>query len=90
MPVDIAGFDIEYAIPVEEFKVVEPATRLIVDTPDRQNLWAAQTPQGFEGMGHHRMGHRARRSCCAATLAYWELLISLAGAGIQINQPEMI
>jgi 2-C-methyl-D-erythritol 4-phosphate cytidylyltransferase len=37
------------AVPVKDtIKVVEPATRLIVDTPDRQNLWAAQTPQGFD------------------------------------------
>lgn len=35
------------AIPVKDtIKVVDGAKR-IQDTPDRQNLWAAQTPQGF-------------------------------------------
>jgi 2-C-methyl-D-erythritol 4-phosphate cytidylyltransferase len=37
------------AVPVKDtIKVVEPATRLISGTLDRQHLWAAQTPQGFE------------------------------------------
>jgi 2-C-methyl-D-erythritol 4-phosphate cytidylyltransferase len=37
------------AIPVKDtIKVVAPGTHLIVSTPDRQHLWAAQTPQGFE------------------------------------------
>ncbi|NJP10181.1 MAG: 2-C-methyl-D-erythritol 4-phosphate cytidylyltransferase [Leptolyngbyaceae cyanobacterium RU_5_1] len=37
------------AIPVKDtIKVVEPATRVVTDTPSRQHLWAAQTPQGFE------------------------------------------
>lgn len=37
------------AIPVKDtIKVVEPGTQLITSTPDRQHLWAAQTPQGFE------------------------------------------
>ena len=36
------------AVPVKDtIKVVDP-TGLIQDTPDRQQLWAAQTPQGFE------------------------------------------
>ncbi|MBF2077685.1 MAG: 2-C-methyl-D-erythritol 4-phosphate cytidylyltransferase [Synechococcales cyanobacterium T60_A2020_003] len=35
-------------IPIKDtIKVVDGATRTIVDTPDRANLWAAQTPQGF-------------------------------------------
>lgn len=35
-------------IPVKDtIKVVDGATRNIVDTPNRANLWAAQTPQGF-------------------------------------------
>lgn len=37
------------AIPVKDtIKVVEPETHWINSTPDRQFLWAAQTPQGFE------------------------------------------
>jgi 2-C-methyl-D-erythritol 4-phosphate cytidylyltransferase len=36
------------AIPVKDtIKIVEPTTQLITATPDRRNLWAAQTPQGF-------------------------------------------
>jgi 2-C-methyl-D-erythritol 4-phosphate cytidylyltransferase len=36
------------AIPVKDtIKVVDQATRIITDTPDRSALWAAQTPQGF-------------------------------------------
>ncbi|MEP0869009.1 2-C-methyl-D-erythritol 4-phosphate cytidylyltransferase [Trichocoleus desertorum AS-A10] len=37
------------AIPVKDtIKVVEPETPWINSTPDRQFLWAAQTPQGFD------------------------------------------
>lgn len=37
------------AVPVKDtIKVVEPETHLITSTPDRRQLWAAQTPQGFE------------------------------------------
>jgi 2-C-methyl-D-erythritol 4-phosphate cytidylyltransferase len=37
------------AIPVKDtIKVVDPTTQIIEQTPDRSNLWAAQTPQGFE------------------------------------------
>jgi 2-C-methyl-D-erythritol 4-phosphate cytidylyltransferase len=37
------------AVPVKDtIKVVDRATQIITDTPDRSNLWAAQTPQGFE------------------------------------------
>ncbi|NEQ96788.1 MAG: 2-C-methyl-D-erythritol 4-phosphate cytidylyltransferase [Cyanothece sp. SIO2G6] len=36
------------AIPVKDtIKVVTPGTRTIEATPDRSQLWAAQTPQGF-------------------------------------------
>jgi len=36
------------AIPVKDtIKIVEPASNVIISTPDRRNLWAAQTPQGF-------------------------------------------
>ncbi len=36
------------AIPVKDtIKVVDQKSRAIVQTPDRSNLWAAQTPQGF-------------------------------------------
>lgn len=36
------------AIPVKDtIKVVDPTTCLITSTPDRRQLWAAQTPQGF-------------------------------------------
>jgi 2-C-methyl-D-erythritol 4-phosphate cytidylyltransferase len=36
------------AIPVKDtIKVVDPTTQLITSTPDRRQLWAAQTPQGF-------------------------------------------
>jgi 2-C-methyl-D-erythritol 4-phosphate cytidylyltransferase len=37
------------AIPVKDtIKIVEPVNKLVTNTPDRQNLWAAQTPQGFD------------------------------------------
>jgi 2-C-methyl-D-erythritol 4-phosphate cytidylyltransferase len=37
------------AVPVKDtIKVVNSDTSLIESTPDRRNLWAAQTPQGFE------------------------------------------
>lgn len=37
------------AVPVKDtIKVVDAETQLITATPDRRNLWAAQTPQGFE------------------------------------------
>lgn len=37
------------AVPVKDtIKVVDPQTHLITNTPDRHQLWAAQTPQGFE------------------------------------------
>lgn len=37
------------AVPVKDtIKVVEPHTHMITNTPDRHQLWAAQTPQGFE------------------------------------------
>ena len=36
------------AVPVKDtIKVVTPGTAVIEDTPDRSQLWAAQTPQGF-------------------------------------------
>jgi 2-C-methyl-D-erythritol 4-phosphate cytidylyltransferase len=37
------------AIPVKDtIKVVDPTSHLITSTPNRQHLWAAQTPQAFE------------------------------------------
>jgi 2-C-methyl-D-erythritol 4-phosphate cytidylyltransferase len=37
------------AVPIKDtIKVVETTTGLITGTPDRQKLWAAQTPQGFK------------------------------------------
>lgn len=37
------------AVPVKDtIKIVDPTTQIITSTPDRQNLWAAQTPQGFD------------------------------------------
>jgi 2-C-methyl-D-erythritol 4-phosphate cytidylyltransferase len=36
------------AIPVKDTIKIVDQNRLILDTPDRQQLWAAQTPQGFE------------------------------------------
>ncbi|KAB8332507.1 2-C-methyl-D-erythritol 4-phosphate cytidylyltransferase [Scytonema tolypothrichoides VB-61278] len=37
------------AVPVKDtIKVVDQKTHLITSTPDRSQLWAAQTPQGFE------------------------------------------
>jgi len=37
------------AIPVKDtIKVVAPGTEIIQSTPDRSQLWAAQTPQGFD------------------------------------------
>jgi 2-C-methyl-D-erythritol 4-phosphate cytidylyltransferase len=36
------------AVPVKDtIKVVNSASKIIESTPDRANLWAAQTPQGF-------------------------------------------
>lgn len=36
------------AVPVKDTIKVVDQNHLIQDTPDRQHLWAAQTPQGFE------------------------------------------
>ncbi|MCY7392319.1 MAG: 2-C-methyl-D-erythritol 4-phosphate cytidylyltransferase [Leptolyngbyaceae cyanobacterium CAN_BIN12] len=37
------------AVPVKDtIKIVEPTSQVITATPDRRNLWAAQTPQGFQ------------------------------------------
>jgi 2-C-methyl-D-erythritol 4-phosphate cytidylyltransferase len=36
------------AVPVKDTIKVVGSSGLIQDTPDRRNLWAAQTPQGFE------------------------------------------
>lgn len=36
------------AIPVKDTIKIVDDNRLILDTPDRQQLWAAQTPQGFD------------------------------------------
>lgn len=37
------------AIPVKDtIKVVNPQTQIIESTPNRDHLWAAQTPQGFD------------------------------------------
>ncbi|MBE9229367.1 2-C-methyl-D-erythritol 4-phosphate cytidylyltransferase [Phormidium sp. LEGE 05292] len=36
------------AVPVKDTIKVVDRTGLIKDTPDRSNLWAAQTPQGFD------------------------------------------
>ena len=36
------------AIPVKDTIKIVDQQKIITDTPDRSNLWAAQTPQGFE------------------------------------------
>ncbi|MGF1542421.1 MAG: 2-C-methyl-D-erythritol 4-phosphate cytidylyltransferase [Pleurocapsa sp.] len=36
------------AIPVKDTIKIVDEQKIITDTPDRSNLWAAQTPQGFE------------------------------------------
>ncbi|MEG4807320.1 2-C-methyl-D-erythritol 4-phosphate cytidylyltransferase [Microcoleus sp. F8-D3] len=36
------------AVPVKDTIKVVDESRIVRDTPDRSNLWAAQTPQGFE------------------------------------------
>ena len=36
------------AVPVKDTIKVVNQQKIIIDTPDRSNLWAAQTPQGFE------------------------------------------
>ena len=36
------------AIPVKDTIKIVDEQKIIVDTPDRSNLWAAQTPQGFQ------------------------------------------
>ena len=36
------------AVPVKDTIKVVDERRIVQDTPDRRNLWAAQTPQGFE------------------------------------------
>lgn len=49
------------AIPVKDtIKVVDSKTQLVTSTPDRQQLWAAQTPQGFE-IEHLRQCHLTGR-----------------------------
>jgi 2-C-methyl-D-erythritol 4-phosphate cytidylyltransferase len=47
------------AVPVKDtIKVVDPVTHIVTSTPDRRQLWAAQTPQGFE-VERLRQCHRA-------------------------------
>lgn len=42
-------FGLIAAVSVKDtIKVVEASTRLVINTPDRSDLWAAQTPQGFD------------------------------------------
>ncbi len=36
------------AIPVKDTIKIVDADQMIIDTPNRDNLWAAQTPQGFQ------------------------------------------
>lgn len=36
------------AVPVKDTIKVVDEHRIVLDTPERRNLWAAQTPQGFE------------------------------------------
>jgi len=50
------------AVPVKDtIKIVDPTDELIRDTPDRRNLWAAQTPQGFEVAALKDCHDRGRR-----------------------------
>lgn len=50
------------AVPVKDTIKVVDRTGLIKDTPDRANLWAAQTPQGFDVQllkQCHETGHKS-------------------------------
>jgi 2-C-methyl-D-erythritol 4-phosphate cytidylyltransferase len=50
------------AVPVKDtIKIVEPKSRVILDTPDRSQLWAAQTPQGFHVDQLRRCHEEGRR-----------------------------
>ncbi len=52
------------AVPVKDtIKVVNPQTHLITHTPDRRQLWAAQTPQGFEVKLLQQCHAEGRRFC---------------------------
>ncbi|MBE9102401.1 2-C-methyl-D-erythritol 4-phosphate cytidylyltransferase [Vacuolonema iberomarrocanum] len=56
------------AIPVKDtIKQVLPNTRQIQHTPDRQFLWAAQTPQGFDVTTLRKCHEEARRQRWAVT-----------------------
>ena len=48
------------AVPVKDTIKVVDSQRTIVDTPERHNLWAAQTPQGFEVKLLQRCHQRGR------------------------------
>jgi 2-C-methyl-D-erythritol 4-phosphate cytidylyltransferase len=51
------------AVPVKDtIKVVEAATQTIISTPDRSNLWAAQTPQGFDVVQLHQCHEQGIRN----------------------------
>jgi len=50
------------AIPVKDTIKVVDETGLIQDTPDRRQLWAAQTPQGFEVQLLKRCHEQGRNS----------------------------
>lgn len=50
------------AIPVKDTIKVVDETGLIQDTPDRRQLWAAQTPQGFEVQLLKRSHEQGRNS----------------------------
>ncbi len=49
------------AIPVKDTIKVVDETKIIQDTPDRSNLWAAQTPQGFEVKLLKECHHRGKQ-----------------------------
>lgn len=56
------------AVPVKDtIKVVNHQTHLITHTPDRCQLWAAQTPQGFEVKLLQQCHAEGRRLCWEVT-----------------------
>lgn len=56
------------AVPVKDtIKVVDPASGTVRDTPDRQFLWAAQTPQGFHAATLRQCHDRGLREGWAVT-----------------------
>ncbi|MGR4064165.1 MAG: 2-C-methyl-D-erythritol 4-phosphate cytidylyltransferase [Vulcanimicrobiaceae bacterium] len=81
---------------VDTVKVVDPATRVVRETPDRQNLWMAQTPQMATYDDFTRAHEDARTSGVEATddamllerIGIAVVAVPATGENFKITTPE--